>query len=138
MYQSLPAFVACPTQTETGWPIVANPMGIKKLEPKKGSSTVPMPGYDLRILDDEGHEVEKGALGNIVMRLPLPPGTFPTVWGDHQRKVDSYLKNFEGYYETGDFGYIDDDGKREKAYACKKEEKRRTDFCMVFVVPPIL
>ena len=70
-----------------------------------------MPGYDIRILDDEGHELPKGQLGNIAIKLPLPPAFFPTVWNDHQRKVDSYLKNFEGFYESGDYGYIDDDGK---------------------------
>jgi len=97
-------------QTESGWPIVANPLGIKSFEPKTGSSTVAMPGYDIRVLDDEGVELPRGELGNIVLKLPLPPAFFPTVWNDHERKVKSYLTTFPGYYDSGDYGYIDEDG----------------------------
>ncbi|MGO4385162.1 AMP-binding protein [Specibacter sp. RAF43] len=97
-------------QTETGWAIVGNPRGMEPLPIKAGSPTVPMPGYDLRIVDGGGQEVPAGTEGNIVLRLPLPPGTLPTLWGDDQRYVDSYLGAFAGCYATGDSGYVDDDG----------------------------
>jgi propionyl-CoA synthetase len=97
-------------QTETGWPIAANPLGIEKLPVKIGSPSVPMPGWDVRVLDEAGHEVPPGTLGAIVARLPLPPGTLPTLWNAEERFVKSYLSHFPGYYETGDAGYRDEDG----------------------------
>lgn len=97
-------------QTETGWPITANPVGVEKLPIKEGSSTLPMAGYDVEVLDPLGKQLPAGQEGNIVIRLPLPPGTLTTLWGDDQRYIDSYLSAFEGYYTTGDSGYIDEDG----------------------------
>ena len=97
-------------QTETGYTIAGNGLGLG-LEPIKiGSPTKPMPGWDMAILDDEGHELPPGELGAIVARLPLPPGTFPTLWNAEDRFRKSYLDHFPGYYETGDAGYIDEDG----------------------------
>jgi propionyl-CoA synthetase len=97
-------------QTETGWPIVANLRGLDPMPVKPGSPTVAVPGYDVRVLDPTGREVEPGAEGAICIRLPLPPGTLPTLWGDDERFVDSYLSSFDGYYLSGDGGYVDDDG----------------------------
>ncbi|GAA2804726.1 propionyl-CoA synthetase [Kribbella solani] len=97
-------------QTETGWPIAANPRGLEPLPTKPGSATVPMPGWDVRILDASGKELEPREEGAIAIRLPLPPGALPTLWGDDQRYIDSYLKSYDGYYLTGDGGYFDDDG----------------------------
>jgi propionyl-CoA synthetase len=97
-------------QTETGWPIAANPRGLQPLPIKEGSPSVPVPGYDVRVVDGAGDEVPPGTEGNIVIRLPLPPGTLPTLWGDDERYISSYLSAFPGYYATGDGGYIDDDG----------------------------
>lgn len=97
-------------QTETGWAIAANPMGIEHLPVKVGSPSVAMPGYDVQILDDAGREVEHGVLGAIAIKLPLPPGTLPTLWQADARYKSSYLSTFEGYYETGDAGYVDADG----------------------------
>ncbi|PYI67027.1 propionyl-CoA synthetase [Arthrobacter livingstonensis] len=97
-------------QTETGWGIVGNPRGLDPLPIKAGSPTLPMPGYDLRIVDGYGAPVGVGEEGNIVLGLPLPPGTLTTLWGDDQRYVDSYLSAFDGYYATGDSGYVDGDG----------------------------
>ena len=97
-------------QTETAWAIVANPMGIEQFPVKPGSPTKPVPGYDVRILDDEGNEVEPGQEGNIVVKLPLPPGTLATLWRNEERFIQSYLSTFPGYYETSDGGYIDEDG----------------------------
>ena len=97
-------------QTETGWPITANPRGLEPLPIKPGSSTVPMPGYDVQVLDETGASVAPGQEGNIALRLPLPPGTLATLWGDDQRYVDSYPRVFEGYYATGDGGFVDSDG----------------------------
>jgi len=97
-------------QTETGWAIAANPAGIELLPIKLGSPTVPMPGYDVRILDEGGHEVAPGELGAIAIRLPLPPGNLPTLWDADERFVRSYLQTFPGYYETGDAGVKDEDG----------------------------
>jgi propionyl-CoA synthetase len=97
-------------QTETGWPIVANLRGLEPMPIKPGSPTVPVPGYDVRILDETGRAVEPGAEGAICVRLPLPPGTLPTLWGDDDRFVQSYLSAFDGYYLSGDGGYVDDDG----------------------------
>ncbi len=97
-------------QTETGYPISANPMGIEHLPVKAGSATVPMPGWDVRILDDAGEEVPAGTIGNVVVKLPLPPGAFPTLWNDEERYVESYMSRFPGYYLTGDAGLVDPDG----------------------------
>ena len=97
-------------QTETGWAIAANPLGIGALPVKIGSVSVPMPGYDVRILDEGGRSVEPGTLGAIVIKLPLPPGTLPTLWNADARFHKSYLEHFPGYYETGDSGYFDTDG----------------------------
>ncbi|MFO1068500.1 MAG: propionyl-CoA synthetase [Geminicoccaceae bacterium] len=97
-------------QTETGWPIAANPVGVELLPVKPGSPTVPMPGHDVRILDEEGREVPTGQMGAIVIRLPLPPGCLPTLWNAEQRFRQAYLTRFPGYYLTGDAGYRDADG----------------------------
>ena len=97
-------------QTETGWTIAGNPAGIEALPVKIGSPTVPMPGYDVQILDDAGHPVPDGELGAIAVKLPLPPGTLPTLWNAEERFRKSYLNTFPGYYETGDAGMKDEDG----------------------------
>ena len=97
-------------QTETGWSIAAGPMGVEALPVKPGSATVPMPGYDIRILRPDGTECDTGEEGAICVKLPLPPGTLPTLWGDDDRFVASYLSAFPGYYLSGDGGYFDDDG----------------------------
>jgi propionyl-CoA synthetase len=97
-------------QTETGWAIVANLRGLEPMPVKPGSSSVPVPGYDVQILDETGRAVEPGSEGAICVRLPLPPGTLPTLWGDDDRFIDSYLSAFDGYYLSGDGGYVDDDG----------------------------
>ncbi|SDZ47734.1 AMP-binding protein [Herbiconiux ginsengi] len=97
-------------QTETGWAISANPVGFGALPLKAGSSTVPMAGYDVAIVNSKGREVETGREGNIAIRLPLPPGTLTGVWGGPHRLRDSYLNVFPGYYATGDSGYFDNDG----------------------------
>ena len=97
-------------QTETGWAIAASPFGIEQMPIKKGSPSVPMPGYDVQVLDEGGNPVPAGTLGAIVIKLPLPPGTLPTLWNAEARFRKSYLDHFPGFYETGDAGYIDDDG----------------------------
>lgn len=97
-------------QTETGWAIAANPVGLEELPCKAGSPTVPMPGYDVQILQVDGSGCEPGEEGAICIRLPLPPGTLPTLWGDDARFEASYLCEHPGYYLTGDGGYVDDDG----------------------------
>lgn len=97
-------------QTETGWPIAANPLGLGLLPVKLGSPSVPMPGYDVQVLDEGGHPVAPGTLGAIAVKLPLPPGTLPTLWNAEERFRKSYLTHFPGYYETGDAGYVDEDG----------------------------
>ncbi len=97
-------------QTETGWAIAADPMGVEPLPIKAGSATVPMPGYDVQILRSDGTPCEAGEEGAICIKLPLPPGTLPTLWGDDHRYVASYLSAFTGYYLTGDGGYLDSDG----------------------------
>jgi propionyl-CoA synthetase len=97
-------------QTETGWSIAANPMGIEPLPVKPGSPTLAAPGWDLRVLDGEGREVSAGTIGAIVAKLPMPPGTFPTLWGAEDRYRQAYLADYPGYYKTGDAGYIDEDG----------------------------
>ncbi|TMV90503.1 propionyl-CoA synthetase [Thioclava sp. BHET1] len=97
-------------QTETGWPIVANPIGIEELPTKVGSPTVPMPGYEIHVLDEAGTQLPRETLGAIAIKLPLPPGTLPTLWQAPERFHKSYLEQFPGYYATGDAGYIDADG----------------------------
>jgi propionyl-CoA synthetase len=97
-------------QTETGWPIAANPRGLEPMPLKPGSPTVPVPGYDVRVVDAATVEAPPGRDGEIVVRLPLPPGCLPTLWGDDERFVESYLTRHPGYYTTGDGGYRDDDG----------------------------
>jgi propionyl-CoA synthetase len=97
-------------QTETGYTIAGNPAGIEALPVKIGSPTVAMPGYDVQILDEGGNPMQPGELGAIAVKLPLPPGTLPTLWNAEDRFVKSYLTTFPGYYETGDAGMIDEDG----------------------------
>ena len=97
-------------QTETGYTIAGNPAGLEALPVKIGSPTVAMPGYDVQILDEAGHPVEAGTLGAIAIKLPLPPGTLPTLWNAEERFKKSYLNAFPGYYETGDAGMMDADG----------------------------
>ncbi len=97
-------------QTELGYPAVCNPVGIELLPVKLGSPSVPLPGYDMKILDEAGNEMPTGELGAIVAKLPLPPGTLPTLWNAEERFKSSYLNTFPGYYETGDAGMIDEDG----------------------------
>ena len=97
-------------QTETGWAIAANPLGIEEMPVKPGSPTVAMPGYDVRVLAEGGAEVNAGDMGNIVIKLPLPPSCLPTLWGNEQRFRDAYLSKYPGYYLTGDAGFKDDDG----------------------------
>jgi len=97
-------------QTETGYTIAGNPAGLEALPVKIGSPTVAMPGYDVQILDEAGHPVDAGTLGAIAIKLPLPPGTLPTLWNAADRFRSSYLNAFPGYYETGDAGMMDEDG----------------------------
>lgn len=97
-------------QTETGWAIAANPVGLGALPVKYGSPTVPMPGYDVQVLDEAAREVKPGTLGAICVKLPLPPGCLPTLWGNEQRFRESYLSAYPGYYQTADAGYKDEDG----------------------------
>ena len=97
-------------QTETGWPVAANCRGLTPLPVKPGSASVPVPGYDVRVLDEAGAAVEAGRIGNIVIRLPLPPGTLTTLWQNDAGYEESYLRRYPGYYLTGDAGFIDADG----------------------------
>ncbi len=97
-------------QTETAWAIAGNPVGLGALPVKYGSPTVPMPGYKIDVLDDEGNKLPAGELGAICVKLPLPPACLPTLWQNDQRFRDSYLAEFPGYYETADAGYVDEDG----------------------------
>jgi propionyl-CoA synthetase len=97
-------------QTETGWAIAANCLGLEELDVKPGSPTKAVPGYDIQFLDEAGQPVAAGEMGAIAIKLPLPPGTFPTLWQNDERFFSSYLETFEGFYETGDAGYQDEDG----------------------------
>ena len=97
-------------QTETGWPIAANPVGLGILPTKLGSPTVPMPGYAVEIVDEGCHPVPTGKMGSIVIKLPLPPGCLPTLYRQDERMRESYLREFPGYYKTSDAGYVDEDG----------------------------
>jgi propionyl-CoA synthetase len=97
-------------QTETGWPIAANCVGLGMLPVKPGSPTKAVPGYDVRVLDEEGRELPRGQVGSIAIRLPLPPGCLPTLWNNDDGFEKSYLARFPGYYLTGDAGYADEDG----------------------------
>jgi propionyl-CoA synthetase len=97
-------------QTETGWAICANCVGLGQLPVKHGSPTKPAPGWVMAVLDDKQQPVKPGDIGALVAKLPLPPGTFPTLWNADQRFKDSYLKDYPGYYQTGDAGFIDEDG----------------------------
>jgi propionyl-CoA synthetase len=97
-------------QTETGWCIVGNPVGLGQLTVKRGSPSVPMPGYDIHVVDERAEPVAAGAMGSIVIKLPLPPGCLPTLWRADDRMRSSYLADFPGYYKTADAGFRDSDG----------------------------
>jgi propionyl-CoA synthetase len=97
-------------QTETGWPIASNPMGLEPMDVKPGSPTVPVPGWDIQVLAPSGQPAEVDTDGALVVKLPLPPGALPTLWHDDERYVASYLTAFDGYYLTGDGGHVDADG----------------------------
>ncbi|NVP54037.1 propionyl-CoA synthetase [Mycoplana rhizolycopersici] len=97
-------------QTESGWPMAGNPLGLGLLPVKHGSPTVPLPGYEIHVLDDAGHAVAAGALGNIAVKLPLPPGCLPSFWNADERFRSACLAEFPGYYKTSDAGFIDEDG----------------------------
>ncbi len=97
-------------QTETGWAICCNPVGIEMMETKPGSATVPSPGYNVQVVDMEGSQVPAGEQGQIAVKLPLPPGCMTTVWGDDTRFRKTYLEPIPGFYSSGDGGFIDDDG----------------------------
>jgi len=97
-------------QTETGWAIAGNPVGLGQLPIKHGSPTVAMPGYDVRVVDEACHEVPPNRMGSIVVKLPLPPACLPTLWQHDDRMRESYLAEFPGYYKTADAGFKDDDG----------------------------
>jgi propionyl-CoA synthetase len=96
-------------QTETGWAIAGNPIGLGRLPVKHGSPTVAMPGYDVRIVDEAAHEVARNKMGSIVVKLPLPPGCLPSLWQQDERMRESYLAEFPGYYKTADAGFKDED-----------------------------
>lgn len=97
-------------QTETGWPIASNCLGIEALPVKRGSPTVLVPGYDLRVLDDEGRELPAGETGHLALKLPLPPGCLRTLWENDEGYERAYLRRFPGYYQTADAGHVDEDG----------------------------
>ena len=97
-------------QTETGWPIAANPRGLESLEVKPGSPSVAVPGYAVDVLDGKGRPVKRGTEGNIVISLPMPPGTLAGLWGRPTGYQEAYLNVFDGYYATGDSGQVDEDG----------------------------
>ena len=97
-------------QTETGWSIAANCMGIEPLPVKAGSPARPIPTCDVRVVDEAGNDVEAGEIGAIVVKLPLPPGSLSTLWNNDERYVDAYMADYPGFYKTGDAGYLDEDG----------------------------
>jgi propionyl-CoA synthetase len=97
-------------QTETGWPIVSNCLGIERLPVVPGSPTRPVPGWDVRVLDSRGNELPRGEIGALAVKLPMPPGSSPTLWQADDRFRDTYLAAFPGYYQTADAGYVDDAG----------------------------
>jgi len=97
-------------QTETGWPIAANCMGLEPAKIKYGSATKPVPGWDLRVLDFDGAEMKAGEIGALCAKLPLPPGSLPTLWNADERFIEAYMDDFPGFYHTADAGYIDEDG----------------------------
>lgn len=97
-------------QTETGWSIAANCMGIEPLPVKAGSPARPIPTCDVRVVDEAGNDVEAGDIGAIVVKLPLPPGSLSTLWNNDERYVDAYMADYPGFYKTGDAGYLDEDG----------------------------
>ena len=97
-------------QTESGWPMASNCLGLHHYPVKPGSATKAVPGWDVRVVDAECNEVPRGDIGAIVVRLPLPPGTLPTLWNADDRYVEAYLSEFPGHYKTADAGFIDDDG----------------------------
>jgi propionyl-CoA synthetase len=97
-------------QTETGWPIVSNCMGLYTFEVRPGSSTKPVPGWDVRVLDDECNELSRGDTGAISIKLPMPPGFLLTLWNADKRFIDTYLAEYPGYYKTADAGFMDEDG----------------------------
>ena len=96
-------------QTETGWPMLANPMGIEHMPVKYGSPSRPVPGFDFKVLDSECRELGAGEMGALCVKLPLPPGCLPTLWNADDRYVDSYLSEYPGFYKTGDAGYMDEE-----------------------------
>ena len=97
-------------QTETGWSIAANCVGIEAMPVREGSSSLPVPGWDLRVMSEAGEEVAPGEIGTLALKLPLPPGSFPTLWNAKERFIQSYLERFPGFYNTSDAGIIDADG----------------------------
>jgi propionyl-CoA synthetase len=97
-------------QTETGWCIAGNPVGLGALPVKYGSACVPMPGYEIDVVDEANRELPAGTIGSLVVKLPLPPASFPTLWHDDVRFKEAYLDEFPGYYKTADAGYRDEDG----------------------------
>jgi len=97
-------------QTETGWCIAGNPVGLGALPVKHGSTSVPMPGYDVQVLDEQNEPVPQGETGAISIKLPMPPGCLPTLWNNDARFAESYLEEYPGYYKTADAGYKDEDG----------------------------
>jgi len=97
-------------QTETGWAICGNFEGLDPMPVKLGSTSVPSPGWDLKVLDDQGRPMKPGEVGALAGKLPLPPGTFPTLWNADERYRQGYMTEFPGYYKTGDAGFIDEDG----------------------------
>jgi propionyl-CoA synthetase len=97
-------------QTETGWAICANPLGLGGLPVKYGSATKPMPGYVVKVLDSDGREANRGDIGNVVVKLPLPPSCLPTLWNNDEGYTQAYLSDFPGYYKTADAGFEDEEG----------------------------